>query len=309
MRSEAALDRLVGFLTELDAEMRDEAVKALGAIGSKGLEAVEKAVEEGTLNRRAADQVLVRFYEEEVVRLFEKLISDRGGTGYYEGRFRELRDVGVEKAVPVLLQIARNEVTPEMFRNRPGAVYREQRREVAIMALGDLGDASLIDPLRKLLGEASGASVSTHAEIVLALHKLGDKKPLEEFLAKIRARAEECLKGDLKAEGCRHLFSEALLLGRVGKRDEAVAVYRRLLKEAKRPGVDAAEALVGEAHYNLACLSARSGKKEEAIGQLREAVRSGFKDRDWILRDKDLDPLRAEEGYKKLIADEELFRP
>jgi hypothetical protein len=37
-------------------------------------------------------------------------------------------------------------------------------------------------------------------------------------------------------------------------------------------------------------------------------VRAGFKDRQWIRMDRDLDLIRDEEGYRALLADEALFR-
>jgi hypothetical protein len=40
---------------------------------------------------------------------------------------------------------------------------------------------------------------------------------------------------------------------------------------------------------------------------LDKAVRSGFKDRGWIKKDQDLEAIRNEEGYKKLITDDSLF--
>ena len=40
---------------------------------------------------------------------------------------------------------------------------------------------------------------------------------------------------------------------------------------------------------------------------LEKAVRGGFRDRQWIERDKDLDPLRGEERYRALLADAKLF--
>ena len=60
-------------------------------------------------------------------------------------------------------------------------------------------------------------------------------------------------------------------------------------------------------YYNLACLDALDGKKASAVEWLEKSVRAGFIDRDWIRRDVDLDVLRDEAGYKKLLADEDLF--
>lgn len=56
--------------------------------------------------------------------------------------------------------------------------------------------------------------------------------------------------------------------------------------------------------YNLACALARNGRKDEAVKQLAESVKLGFKDFAHIRKDPDLDTLREHPGYKKLLAPE-----
>ncbi len=59
--------------------------------------------------------------------------------------------------------------------------------------------------------------------------------------------------------------------------------------------------------YNLACLQSLKGAKAKAVEWLDKAVRAGFRDRGWIRKDRDLDNIRGEEGYKKILADDSLF--
>ena len=59
--------------------------------------------------------------------------------------------------------------------------------------------------------------------------------------------------------------------------------------------------------YNLACLNSLIGERAKAIDWLGQAVRAGYTDREWMKKDKDLDAIRGEEGYKKLISDDSLF--
>ena len=40
---------------------------------------------------------------------------------------------------------------------------------------------------------------------------------------------------------------------------------------------------------------------------LDKAVSAGFKDRGWIRKDRDLDAIREDAGYKKILADDALF--
>ena len=53
--------------------------------------------------------------------------------------------------------------------------------------------------------------------------------------------------------------------------------------------------------YNLACVLARSGKKEGAIDALREAVRKGFNDAAAIEAEPDFATLRREPGFRKIL--------
>jgi len=54
--------------------------------------------------------------------------------------------------------------------------------------------------------------------------------------------------------------------------------------------------------YNLACDCSLSGRKEEALGHLEKAVKSGFIDVEYIENDSDLDPIRKSSRYSKVIS-------
>jgi len=60
----------------------------------------------------------------------------------------------------------------------------------------------------------------------------------------------------------------------------------------------------GEITYDLACAYARNGNKTEALKQLREAIRLGFRDAQLIASDSDLESLRGAAGYKKLMEED-----
>jgi tetratricopeptide (TPR) repeat protein len=53
--------------------------------------------------------------------------------------------------------------------------------------------------------------------------------------------------------------------------------------------------------YNLACALARNGKKDQAVKMLAEAVKLGFTKYGHIKKDPDLESLREEPGYKKIV--------
>ena len=54
-------------------------------------------------------------------------------------------------------------------------------------------------------------------------------------------------------------------------------------------------------HYNLACAYALAGRAPEAIGSLQAAIQFGFDDADHLQEDKDLQSLRGNKDFEKLV--------
>jgi serine/threonine protein kinase/tetratricopeptide (TPR) repeat protein len=54
--------------------------------------------------------------------------------------------------------------------------------------------------------------------------------------------------------------------------------------------------------YNLACLYAKLGESEQALSIMEKAVHFGFGHKDWIINDPDLNSLRKEPRFEKLVA-------
>jgi tetratricopeptide (TPR) repeat protein len=52
--------------------------------------------------------------------------------------------------------------------------------------------------------------------------------------------------------------------------------------------------------YNLACSHALLGSRRQALAALSRALRLGYRDREWLERDKDLDGIRHLPAFKKL---------
>lgn len=62
---------------------------------------------------------------------------------------------------------------------------------------------------------------------------------------------------------------------------------------------------LGWAYYCIACLKAVAGKKRAALVYLKKAFEKGVSDRKHIAKDADLDPIRGEAAFKRLM--EEYF--
>src|ERR1051326_1944337 len=55
------------------------------------------------------------------------------------------------------------------------------------------------------------------------------------------------------------------------------------------------------AHYNLACSLALSRRKSAALIELRQAVKLGYRDFDWMQQDPDLEALKNHPGFRALL--------
>ncbi|HEX7632338.1 MAG TPA: hypothetical protein VF388_09410 [Lacunisphaera sp.] len=55
------------------------------------------------------------------------------------------------------------------------------------------------------------------------------------------------------------------------------------------------------AHYNLACSLALAKKRPDALKSLRKAVSLGYDDLDWMQQDPDLETLKSDPEFRKLL--------
>ena len=53
------------------------------------------------------------------------------------------------------------------------------------------------------------------------------------------------------------------------------------------------------AHYNLACSLALSKRKNDALRELRQAVKLGYRDFDWMQQDPDLEALKIIRDFSR----------
>ncbi len=90
--------------------------------------------------------------------------------------------------------------------------------------------------------------------------------------------------------------------------DKAIANLQRALQLTK--GSRISEADLGDIHYNLACALSRGGQKREALASLAKAVKAlpAGSMVDQLDADHDLDSLRAEQDFKKMLGDARIAR-
>jgi predicted esterase len=124
---------------------------------------------------------------------------------------------------------------------------------------------------------------------------------LKNQLGSLRKKSEE------KEPGADRIVARRVLNGfLVFLSEEAMALMqRKSYAEAAQDFAISAEIAPGNPRvfYNLARAYSLGNEKGRAIEALKKAVEKGFKDAAALESDKDLDPLRNEAGYRKIIED------
>jgi len=77
-----------------------------------------------------------------------------------------------------------------------------------------------------------------------------------------------------------------------GRINDGLRMDRRLVRLQPEKSTD---------HYNLACSLALKKRNPEALRSLAKSVELGYVDYEWMHQDPDLEGLRENPGYKKLL--------
>jgi len=131
-----------------------------------------------------------------------------------------------------------------------------------------------IEKLQKRIGELKKEKVALEKEL-----KPGDDEEDE----------------DLTEEEAQRQFDEYLKLHEAKKFDEAIAGFKKLYKKFQDSDLGISSA------YNVACGYALLGKKDEAIEWLQKSIKAGWSNFEHMESDPDLDSLRNDPRYKKII--------
>lgn len=305
---EAAIEPLIELLGDLNQKIKAAAVDALCRIGPKSIEAVNAGLQSGKVKKAHAESILALYYQDEVEKLLYKLVTKDGGTGYFEGQFKELEAFGKDKAMPVLARIVMDDAyewrIPESSWKGDQWLHKRYLRELSIIALGGMGDESTTKRLKDYLKDRTYAyEDEEYGHFVVALAKLGDKSLFENFVKGLVKDAEEAMKTDDKIPGFNKLFGVGVVQNRVGSRDEALKTYQRLQKIVEDAKSEKTWNDYRSVLYNIACLYSLGGEKEKSVEFLNKAVDAGFKDREWVEIDRDLEAIRGEAGYKMLLGE------
>jgi len=318
--SVTALRRLLGaFLVEGDRVVRVEMARALAR--NVGLRALEEMLpvagsERGNGTGRSSEEAsrsdearraLVHQLVLEGFRATLEEITDPTGEikGLYRNPFGFLSPLGRDAVAPVV-GIARS------------GEYDDSIRALAVRAAGDVAAREAIPVLegiydrhlataiereeRRLEGERPDRAWDDHLfrACLYTLFRLGDPRPflawqdrLREWRDDPRARADLLLALD-------HQFSLAYNYQQVKSFRKACNEYLTLLDDLRACRIPIPW-LAETVAYNLACIYALEGRTAYALEYLELAIAWGFRDRDWLLRDADLDSVREAPEFQAIL--------
>ncbi len=172
--------------------------------------------------------------------------------------------------------------------------------------------AALLQRLEKIIDEelakdapqAQGGDKTRELERKMRALEEEKARVAEELARAKRDAADEPLRAEAKKSGphdlpeAKEMFDQALELHDKDKNfKESIRLFKRIHFQFPRHSLGVTSA------YNVACGYALSGQKEEAMDWLELSVKSGFAKIDHIRTDPDLDSLRNEKRYKRLLTD------
>jgi HEAT repeat protein len=209
---------------------------------------------------------------------------------------------------------------------------RQEFQEATAFALMRLGETSAYQKMKDFFLKASEAKVGPDGALTVAL-AADLKRRQDQFTALTRLAMLQIRADDLPEAERTYRTIIDLALAKQGEaglkvfdadRDGKLdAKERRAMDEAVESILRRAYAgpvtadlekfwreyvfcrgILRGAYYNLACTYGQmAGKKAEALDALKKAVRCGYDDAEWIKRDRDLESIKEEPEYKRMIHD------
>lgn len=287
MRAEGAVDALIQSLDDKDLAIVELAKDSLARIGDKAIEKLKKDANKEEVTR----QITLLYKREKLENILSKFITKKGTTGYFDNQLSS-----IDTTSDVLIAV----ISSQLPRTDVGSNFPNELRELAIRTLVKFKEKKVLD-LLKSLWEDNNADDSVKYAALVTLFHLGENEYFEKNLEKLVSEADDLLKNGRKEESASKFVISAMLYNRANFLEKALALYKKVEESGS---YSQPEVLL----YNLACLYSKKGVGAKSVEYLEKAVKAGFKDKEWILLDKELDNIRKEESYKKLLANESLFK-
>lgn len=262
-------------------------------------EALVRAAGFGSNLRALLLRALVRA---ELEALLGQITSLRGSIkGFFRDPFDEV--LAYDAAVPsVLLEIAADPALSESLRG------------LAVRALGETDDPSLVEALRPVLArqrtivderEAEeafpiGLDGQLYRALRYVLYRLGDRQPFFSRITDLKLRGLRALQTRRKQMYYfEYEWEVAYEWHQVKEYEMANDRYLGLIRQLEAYELTI-PSITRISYYNLACIASIRGELDAAHEYLDEAISLGFNDLDWILIDRDLEALRADARFEDI---------
>lgn len=288
----------VGNLVELYGSEKSPFLKRHIAINlSKNHRILKKAFKAVLEKKLLPDNLFYNFFiQYQVEEYLMNEITPDDSFGNYPGQFDKLAELGKDnpKVKDVLKSIITNPAHPFIYEEVTLQRVRIMRN-LALEALGYFKDKELIKFIQKLVNyriEMNTIDVYDLTDVaVRALHSLGDEEPIKTMLNIFSVKEMAAFWANDIISYFDIRLRKANLLTKMKRYKEAENIYLSVVSIVLDPTVC----------YNLACLYAIQGKKEEALKYFTRAVEGGYDDLYWLEKDKELDNIRGLPEFKKLI--------
>ena len=273
----------------------DDDASSIAASRSREAEAGEEGRNPGAVAYRALLEATVHSM---LRSLLEEITSLQGSVkGFFKDPFTEVRSLG-DDVYPVLLRMAAD------------PSWSDSIRGLAVRALAEFRNGSAIEPLRaicrnqKQIVEARealdpkglGEDTQLYRACRYVLYRLGEEEPFYLRILELTRRMERAAMFRRTVDYFDFYWQIAYEYHQIKEFEIAIRRYLRLIERLD----GALPSLIRISYYNLACIHSLQGKLDKAFEYMDQAIEQGFRDLDWILIDRDLEPLRADPRFERI---------
>ncbi|MDQ7780106.1 MAG: HEAT repeat domain-containing protein [Planctomycetota bacterium] len=291
--SEACIGPILDAVHDEDVTVSAAAKQALQGFGAKALEAIERIKTTRPQDVAALDAMAAEMMKGGIEAALQRFVVSDGSIGFYPNMFGELVKSG-KAVIPTLLEIV-TDPGYEFITPANSEWTRAMLRRLAIDALGEIGDKSVVPELQKMAeGDIDGDFLQNSRGLLaeaamFSLYKLGDTSYVDQY----RKQLEETIE-QFQGNDAQYRNELSVLLCRIQEYDGAMKELLKVIEQ--NPGEFIA-------HYNLACIYASRGQKANAMEAMRVAVQNGYTDHEWAMIDGDLASVREDAEFKSLVGE------
>ncbi|MBI3848553.1 MAG: HEAT repeat domain-containing protein [Planctomycetes bacterium] len=322
---------------ERSPSVRRAIARAIAMLGTEGITAVKAARDRGAVDTDAA----ATFAREKVSSCLESVALTVTGfngevKGFFRDPFRELVPLGGDARDP-LFEVVFGSGYSALAKTLAVRAFGDLRDADAASRLfdaynepdfpfGNRLELRILNPAR--LADTLDQEEELRKAIAFTLYRLGEERPFRDLESKQKNTIDrrlddiamlERIYGSLwdradqaTDKGILHYLEMlnqaewelAYSYNQVHMFDDAIRQYGIVVKNLERlnRGKDVSTGLLNLTHYNLACIHAQRNDVESALRELEMAIDSGFRDYGWIDKDRDLDSVRSDPRFARILA-------